>query len=374
MRGKHEYGNDTGEYDGITPAHAGKTPIGALRTSTSGDHPRACGENRVLRLCAKVNAESPPRMRGKRSPVLSYSCQRGITPAHAGKTSFGRRASCRLWDHPRACGENIVENRANEIVSGSPPRMRGKLVSVSIEVLKGGITPAHAGKTQYPNRQRQSAWDHPRACGENSIGYPCSGFTSGSPPRMRGKLAVYLHGVDAAGITPAHAGKTRAVRVKSPRRLGSPPRMRGKLYSHRLPANHRGITPAHAGKTLSRPGTPTEGRDHPRACGENRSGYSTPRKHRGSPPRMRGKLLSQSPAALRAGITPAHAGKTSKKQITCLASRDHPRACGENHFSHQEIPLELGSPPRMRGKRKRVDAGVPIPGITPAHAGKTLGQ
>ena len=51
--------------------------------------------------------------------------------------------------------------------------------------------------------------DHPRTCGEKSLVMRWMSRSMGSPPHMRGKVA--LLGIDPTGarITPAHAGKSR---------------------------------------------------------------------------------------------------------------------------------------------------------------------
>ena len=51
-----------------------------------------------------------------------------ITPAYAGKTLTGLNPYFPNWDHPRVCGENRLIVCARLICRGSPPRMRGKLI------------------------------------------------------------------------------------------------------------------------------------------------------------------------------------------------------------------------------------------------------
>ena len=46
--------------------------------------------------------------------------------------------------------------------------MRGKQRRKHGAHTKGGITPAHAGKTNLAHAQSPAGWDHPRACGENT--------------------------------------------------------------------------------------------------------------------------------------------------------------------------------------------------------------
>ena len=111
-------------------------------------------------------------------------------------------------DHPRACGENFGKAEIEEWFEGSPPRMRGKRTHGYHALQVGGITPAHAGKTQVVLGKLQRAEDHPRACGENFNAVSFYDYKKGSPPRMRGKLGKAIAFQSDVRITPAHAGKT----------------------------------------------------------------------------------------------------------------------------------------------------------------------
>ena len=193
---------------GITPAHAGKTKQVDRFAHCFRDHPRACGENFQRAESEKARLGSPPRMRGKRCVLFNHDRDYGITPAHAGKTNriCGRETPHR--DHPRACGENFLISWNASLLKGSPPRMRGKLNFSRSPALMFGITPAHAGKTRLPHQMRQSARDHPRACGENDDPASRRTVEAGSPPRMRGKPPSPPRRSAESRITPAHAGKT----------------------------------------------------------------------------------------------------------------------------------------------------------------------
>ena len=147
MRGKLSlFVNDS---DGIriTPAHAGKTSERMPCVRQIADHPRACGENASNAINSAVGFGSPPRMRGKPSHLLFSSRSRRITPAHAGKTGGSVRSCLSISDHPRACGENFFIKRLTFFPGGSPPRMRGKQLSIPPSCVPPRITPAHAGKT-----------------------------------------------------------------------------------------------------------------------------------------------------------------------------------------------------------------------------------
>ena len=174
------------------------------------DHPRACGENRCRIQPPPLSLGSPPRMRGKLHPRLTVSEPTGITPAHAGKTSRLHTSLPTRRDHPRACGENAIMSAVCVQSTGSSPRVRGKLQPVPCSELRVGITPACAGKTAARRDLLPSSRDHPRVCGEN-LGESYEEFVEkGSPPRVRGKHARYRAPDCPCGITPACAGKTGA--------------------------------------------------------------------------------------------------------------------------------------------------------------------
>ena len=147
--------------------------------------------------------------------------------------------------------------------------------------------------------------------------------------------------------------------------------MRGKLPRQRVVAVHGGNIPAYAGKT------PKEGianvipSEHPRVCGENWGGSRLMRWNVGTSPRMRGKRgKNLSPNSPGRNI-PAYAGKTHHLTTADLCLPEHPRVCGENNMDEYTDEELAGTSPRMRGKPAE---GWPISQETrniPAYAGKT---
>ena len=174
-------------------------------------------------------------MRGKLRILSRLERAAGITPAHAGKTGPRRRRGFRLWDHPRACGENGFLKSSFATERGSPPRMRGKRGLCACTENLMGITPAHAGKTAPLCSSLRCLRDHPRACGENTLGQKWNNLDLGSPPRMRGKRIKTAAGKGRIGITPAHAGKTlRKGRISV---VDPSPQPRSSLTSRRADAS-----------------------------------------------------------------------------------------------------------------------------------------
>ena len=189
MRGKLSPHSQIGQLARITPAGAGKTLQRLVRRVAERDHPRRCGENLSKIDFTVEHVGSPPRMRGKRFYKLITAASGRITPAHAGKTVPPIVKSRHNKDHPRACGENCQPVTASLWITGSPPRMRGKLICWALTHAASGITPAHAGKTFSSSCFFKLVQDHPRACGENTAYKSSSSYHLGSPPRMRGKPA-----------------------------------------------------------------------------------------------------------------------------------------------------------------------------------------
>ena len=290
-------------------------------------------------------------MRGKDRFVIDVYTEVRITPAHAGKRLAAPDARRTVWDHPRACGEKHSCINLGQHKRGSPPRMRGKGVGTPGGHRRTRITPAHAGKSGTSGGYGSGHQDHPRACGEKGLNGGPVKTVSGSPPRMRGKVPIFADPIEWDRITPAHAGKSsqptifsrcqrdhpRACGEKAPpsqighTNAGSPPRMRGKVNDKKIIQIFNRITPAHAGKRAESPARGESTRDHPRACGEKTKSAPAAPKRRGSPPRMRGKVRVVPRRRERHRITPAYAGKSDGFSLCPRLAGDHPRVCGEKH-------------------------------------------
>ena len=85
---------------------------------------------------------------------------------------------------------------------------------------------------------------------------------------------------------------------------------------------------------------------------------------------MRGKTTSKELALAFERITPAHAGKRNSVEVFLLATRDHPRTCGEKVMRSENGYFLAGSPPHMRGKEYGMSLMKSDIFIIPAHAGK----
>ena len=296
-----------------------------------------------------------------------------------------------IWAHPRSRGENSTGEYFGATSLGSSPLTRGKPIMAPEPAKVTGLIPAHAGKTGRLPRGRPRRWAHPRSRGENIVDKPNVLAGLGSSPLTRGKPWPARRGHRGRGLIPAHAGKTQVHAVRTqitkahPRSrgenvsamtrpappMGSSPLTRGKPAACRDALADFGLIPAHAGKTQLGGSLVSPFGAHPRSRGENVTISLNLHMRPGSSPLTRGKpCVGQTPHPL-PGLIPAHAGKTRVRFAVELAQWAHPRSRGENATSLTLIHCLPGSSPLTRGKHYRVDSGKHAGRLIPAHAGKT---
>ena len=356
---------------GLIPAHAGKTVATARLRRSSRAHPRSRGENDPPTASIADRMGSSPLTRGKHVDVLPGTYRLGLIPAHAGKTHAPGVRAAAYRAHPRSRGENSAHQQDTARETGSSPLTRGKRNDRARKGARGGLIPAHAGKTPCSGRRPGMLRAHPRSRGENSWTLVSTRAITGSSPLTRGKPAQHLVAQLLEGLIPAHAGKTApAVTSWSPatahprsrgenmcssqatwRRVGSSPLTRGKPVRAGISPNKLGLIPAHAGKTPSAAAQRGTARAHPRSRGENRLVMRELWESEGSSPLTRGKHEEPQARGPRQGLIPAHAGKTLRRSRISVEAGAHPRSRGENVQGRSTALMGVGSSPLTRGKR-----------------------
>ena len=308
-RGKHDEVAVRGARRGLIPAHAGKTCKAGPPTGCSGAHPRSRGENFASTVPMVLAGGSSPLTRGKPIFIACNFHECGLIPAHAGKTHLDALTASVLGAHPRSRGENLSWLARLVSGQGSSPLTRGKLGMVREGMFAAGLIPAHAGKTR-KNRRRMKRWPaHPRSRGENAQRPDRWERASGSSPLTRGKRPKQSTEFLVLGLIPAHAGKTEAVR--------------------------RALQSSEA---------------HPRSRGENGQRSAAYFAVQGSSPLTRGKPGGSVMGRVAEGLIPAHAGKTRIRVCCPGCGWAHPRSRGENVFAAPMMVLIWGSSPLTRGK------------------------
>ena len=172
---------------GLIPAHAGKTSRHARRPRGRRAHPRSRGENARMSTERSLRSGSSPLTRGKPESAGAYALDRGLIPAHAGKTTYRPRGGWSRGAHPRSRGENTWASMGFGRAAGSSPLTRGKPSRSKRKVMVRGLIPAHAGKTQGAPLTSWSHPAHPRSRGENDGTRRFRRVKRGSSPLTRGK-------------------------------------------------------------------------------------------------------------------------------------------------------------------------------------------
>ena len=98
------------------------------------------------------------------------------------------------------------------------------------------------------------------------------------------------------------------------------------------------------------------------------------RPSRGSPPRARGRRRRLRATRQTRGLTPACAGTSTSEPATDDSAWAHPRVRGDVWAAWAWLVLSGGSPPRARGRRIRRVVVLSGLGLTPACAGTSLSQ
>ena len=354
-------------------------------------HPRSRGEN-VGQLVPVLSGQgSSPLTRGKRVLLPDQLRERGLIPAHAGKTSSPPPRRSKRRAHPRSRGENTRKPRKTRRDRGSSPLTRGKHTRRRTAPLACGLIPAHAGKTFFVESTPQTGRAHPRSRGENPAHAGRRHHWWGSSPLTRGKRLLGRRLRVVQRLIPAHAGKTQRRACQPPEpgahprsrgenmkkadaealKQGSSPLTRGKLKAGAELLWNGRLIPAHAGKTLPRYSLQRRRRAHPRSRGENGKLDDTKHTLTGSSPLTRGKRAQTGGVAQRDGLIPAHAGKTRRGGAAGCRPRAHPRSRGENSILSPALERSAGSSPLTRGKPRGRSHRPPSRRLIPAHAGKT---
>ena len=268
-RGKHQATDLERFGEGLIPAHAGKTarPGGSRRRSPA--HPRSRGENPSSGRQLPPVLGSSPLTRGK--PPL-YRTERPILrliPAHAGKTLQAPGEVGSSPAHPRSRGENCPQRDQELRRWGSSPLTRGKRADRRLDADLRRLIPAHAGKTcQTPDTTVEMPGSSPLTRGKQP-GPPRSVPGSRLIPAHAGKTRRQRRRGNSRWLIPAHAGKTsnepptfwkprahprsrgenRNTRILGNKLGGSSPLTRGKHATRDDAYNAAGLIPAHAGKT-----------------------------------------------------------------------------------------------------------------------------
>ena len=291
-------------------------------------HPRACGEQVVQEVSEWVQHGSSPRLRGTVPKLRKFSPYPRFIPAPAGNRTSRGSGLRRSPVHPRACGEQRPRGPPQIARHGSSPRLRGTVGKIELKPFFFRFIPAPAGNSVPAMATVYRDPVHPRACGEQLCLTRIPARMAGSSPRLRG--------TGTGGESRRHQDR---------------------------------FIPAPAGNSALPPPVIPPSTVHPRACGEQPISSSSKRTPNGSSPRLRGTELWQCRSNDAIRFIPAPAGNSKPCKIRLARWSVHPRACGEQFAGSLGWILLFGSSPRLRGTVSGAGPRVTHNRFIPAPAG-----
>ena len=192
----------------FTPTCVGTTSSSGVLMPPGTVHPHVCGDDNVRLGPAGGRFGSPPRVWG-RLPRWRFAWRGArFTPTCVGTTQQPRRGRGAAPVHPHVCGDDTREAPPSFPTSGSPPRVWGRRRPVVIVVSVMRFTPTCVGTTRTAHPCHHLAAVHPHVCGDDSRAASCDLMASGSPPRVWGRQTLLRHLAWTTRFTPTCVGTT----------------------------------------------------------------------------------------------------------------------------------------------------------------------
>ena len=190
------------------PTRVGKTFRRGLSWRAPTEHPHACGENEIgIETRSYIDGTSP-RVWGKPGVRRPCGVEPRNIPTRVGKTRTASRSPSRATEHPHACGENFGAAATRARKRGTSPRVWGKPNKSNSGLIADRNIPTRVGKTHFSRPSSYKTTEHPHACGENAMISAEHPFVTGTSPRVWGKLEDFYWPQFAGRNIPTRVGKT----------------------------------------------------------------------------------------------------------------------------------------------------------------------
>ena len=325
----------------------------------------------MVSLLALAVTGSSPRVRGRLDHERVLEPARGLIPACAGQTRAAPAARPPRRAHPRVCGADGLEDDSAVTDTGSSPRVRGRPRSRSMLKLSPGLIPACAGQTRRPRVGLIGSRAHPRVCGADLSAINDAPHKRGSSPRVRGRPSDWIAFSSWRGLIPACAGQTRRP-IRSRTQPRAHPRVCG-ADGDKIPVEiwGKGSSPRVRGRRHCWGGVFVMVGLIPACAGQTVAEVVADHPRLGSSPRVRGRLCLLGPYQAPFGLIPACAGQTHAWRRRRICCRAHPRVCGADATPELAAAVDKGSSPRVRGRRIYQKPTTRAERLIPACAGQT---
>ena len=152
-------------------------------------------------------------------------------------------------------------------------------------------------------------------------------------PACAGNMTSSMHPAWACAVHPRVCGEHYSSTGELCRKHGSSPRVRGTLFSDLAEMGYGRFIPACAGNIVLIPARSYCSSVHPRVCGEHKGCVQDVPIFVGSSPRVRGTWVSEPDFIKHFRFIPACAGNIRRGRPFLIMASVHPRVCGEHALS-----------------------------------------
>ena len=186
-----------------------------------------------------------------------------------------------------------------------------------------------------------------RVCGEQTRVWCSSRRGYAVQPACAGNSGPALVGWREAAVQPRVRGEQLDQSPRFSSHFGTAPRVRGTVLPPHIVWPDCRCSPACAGNRLHFSQPPVYSPVQPRVCGEQLGFRDVVPGHCGA--RVRGTVWPRTrPRNLRR-CSPACAGNSGRRGLSCTGGPVQPRVCGEQEDAEVSGPACLGAAPRVRG-------------------------
>ncbi len=152
---------------------------------------------------------TPPRVWGRVNLMNNPPSFGGDTPTCVGKSIMKRNLITNRGGHPHVCGEETVTLPSSHVPQGTPPRVWGRGRQNKQRSLQARDTPTCVGKRPAKQTAKPTSKGHPHVCGEEKWPPSQNQGLLGTPPRVWGRATTILWKTKLYRDTPTCVGKSK---------------------------------------------------------------------------------------------------------------------------------------------------------------------
>ena len=151
---------------GIIPTRVGTRKTVSSCRNRKQDHPHACGDKEAIPPLPLPLLGSSPRVWGQAILKLELVLCARIIPTRVGTRLCRGELTSTSRDHPHACGDKFRITGKGGSQQGSSPRVWGQDRAVYAYRRRRRIIPTRVGTRASKSLDCRTVWDHPHACGD----------------------------------------------------------------------------------------------------------------------------------------------------------------------------------------------------------------